>query len=169
MAVLGAVLAPMAGAAPATANHGSAFGPDNLEQTVREQGLTTGGNWASDWGQLVLDNTEYVLSSGSWIDIRVADFPSGNDGFNGRTNFDLATCVSSPRGLDCDVIDISFNLSYSHSKGAWKSIGCHEFGHSMSLLDRRSVPNTCMTTPRYGDSPPAALDAHDTATVNGRF
>lgn len=153
---------------PAMANHGMSTGPDNLDQRVRELSLTSKGNVASDWGQIVLNGTEYRTVQGSWLDIDVHDGFVGNTGWRGSTDV-VIPCPASPRGFDCDLFKIVFNLSYPASDGLWKATGCHEFGHTMGLGHRPYGSLSCMGDPQPPGSPRTALDAHDTATANARF
>lgn len=134
--------------------------------------LERSGNVASDWGQLALDATDIVVSTGP-NDIYVYDRAYGNSGnagygFTGPSYTGREVPPSPCAEVRCPRFVVQFNLSYSLSDTQWKKVGCHEFGHTGGILHRGLNEGSCM---REGltNPLPLFLDDHDRKTINANL
>lgn len=164
-AATGLSAAALAMAAPAAANHGKPNQwPDSRRQAVQGVSLTRVGNVASDWGQLTLDSTDVVISTGP-DDIWVEDFGFGDNRNSGYTRPTFSgtgdlECFQSR----CPFFRVQFNTDLVFPDAHWKKVGCHEFGHTAGLL-HRTTTDSCMVQGRSSPEK-AVLDAHDRKTIN---
>ncbi|GIF97098.1 hypothetical protein [Catellatospora citrea] len=152
-------------ASPAAAGHGNkanAGPPDNAQQDVQVNKLTSAGSAAASFGRAQLDRTDITMSTGG-SDLHVYD-AAYNASWYGQTSCTDRNWLNGK----CDHMDIKFNTGTmgSRSTSYWQSLGCHEFGHSGGLGHRfkstDSNDNSCMRDeiwPRY-------LDTHDIDAVN---
>lgn len=154
-------------AMPAAANHdddGRGENPDNADQQVERNSLTSDGSMAADHGSFELDFHTQIETSGGGADIRVFDAHYGSNGWAGRE-----TCpdVNWWNGR-CDHFRVEFNLTYmaGDSDSRWLHLGCHEFGHTGGIDDRPhsedTNDNSCMHTWSA-----IHLDNHDENVING--
>ncbi|MEV0805331.1 hypothetical protein [Micromonospora sp. NPDC050200] len=165
IAVATAILTIAVAASPAAASHGNkanAGPPDNAQQDVQTNSLTTGGTAAYSHGRAQLDRTDITMSTGG-SDLHVYD-ASYSSSWYGQTSCTDRNWLNGK----CDHMDIKFNtrLMSGASTSKWQSLGCHEFGHSGGLGHRYrstdSNDNSCMRD----DIWPKYLDTHDIDAVN---
>ncbi|SCG45413.1 hypothetical protein [Micromonospora halophytica] len=164
--VLGAALtAVLAFAPPALAGHGGKANsgkPDNKEQDVESNSLTTNGKAAVSHGRAQLNRSQINTSTGN-SDIHVYD-KSYSASWYGQTS---CTDTNWWNGL-CDHYDVKFNTRMMSGKSTyyWQSLGCHELGHTGSLGHRwhstDSNDNSCMRSNIW----PKYLDLHDIDAIN---
>lgn len=164
--ILGATLAVvLAFAPPALASHGGKANsgkPDNTSQDVESNSLTTNGKAAVTQGRAQLDRSQITTSVGG-SDIHVYD-ASYSASWYGNTR---CTDTNWWNGL-CDHYDVKFNTRTMSGYGVsyWKSLGCHELGHTGSLGHRYhstdSNNNSCMRS----DIWPLYFDTHDIDAIN---
>ncbi|MEH1166650.1 hypothetical protein V6V47_14820 [Micromonospora sp. CPCC 205539] len=164
--ILGATLiSVVAFAPPAVAGHGGKANggkPDNKDQSVESNSLTTAGKAAVSYGRGQLDRSEINTSTGS-SDIHVYDKSYS------ATWYGLTSCTDTNwwNGL-CDHYDVKFNTRTMSglSTSYWQSLGCHELGHTGSLGHRSAGAdvdnNSCMRKEIW----PRSFDAHDVDAIN---
>ncbi|MFG2052763.1 hypothetical protein ACGFI9_01910 [Micromonospora sp. NPDC048930] len=163
--ILGTTLAVvLAFAPPALASHGGNSGhrPDNTSQDVESNYLTTNGKAAVAHGRAQLDRTDITTSVGG-SDIHVYD-KSYTASWYGQE-----TCTDTNwwNGR-CDHFDVKFNTRTMTGYGVsyWRSLGCHEFGHTGALKHRYHSTdgndNSCMRD----DIWPLYYDTHDIDAIN---
>ncbi len=154
--------------APASADHsekGGAGDPDNPPHYIDRNSLTENGSTAAQWGLWELDQTQIGPTFTGSGDVEVYDGAYGDTGWYGQT--------SCPGGINwltgnCDIFDVKFNTTAmaGHSLDHWRSLGCHEFGHTGGLGHRYasddSDDNSCMRTPIW----PRFYDTHDINAIN---
>lgn len=152
--------------APASAGHGTWYRPDNVDQYISGDSLTARGVLGRDRGKAQLERSDITTHWGN-NDIDVRDAYYGTvDGFFGRT-----TCTNEGSGDKCDVFVVKFNESMLPSTDwIWRYTGCHEFGHTGSLVHRYpgssdSDNNSCMRED-YNSIPTPSLDGHDINAIN---
>ncbi|MCX4583186.1 hypothetical protein [Streptomyces sp. NBC_01481] len=130
--------------------------PDNRSQAVKGFYLTSNGVTAMNHGKYELERSVITTSWGSG-DIEVYDYAYGDTKWHGRTD-----CTNwNALWTSCDIIRVRFNTSYYKSYSQWKSLGCHEFGHTGDLGHRWSSTdsdsNSCMRVEIW----PTHYDQHD--------
>ncbi|MFJ7126540.1 MULTISPECIES: hypothetical protein [unclassified Streptomyces] len=158
MALL-AVTAALVLAVPSAAQAGhddSGTDPDNRNQAVKGFSLTSNGTSAMNHGKAELERSVITTSWGGG-DIEVYDSTYGDTGWHGRTD-----CTDwNALWTSCDIIRVRLNQSYSKTASQWKSLGCHEFGHTADLGHRYkstdSDNNSCMRIEIW----PTRYDQHD--------
>ncbi|WP_328400126.1 hypothetical protein OHS70_23370 [Streptomyces sp. NBC_00390] len=132
------------------------FDPDNRSQAVKGFSLTSNGTTAMNHGKAQLEKSVITTSWGDG-DIRVYDANYGDNGWHGSTD-----CVDWNAFMtSCDVMRVRFNQYQYKSYSEWKSLGCHEFGHTGDLGHRSKSNdtdnNSCMRSDRW----PQYFDQHD--------
>ncbi|MFF0474317.1 hypothetical protein [Streptomyces sp. NPDC004284] len=130
--------------------------PDNRNQAVKGFSLTSNGSTAMGYGKAELERSVITTSWGGG-DIEVYDGAYGDTKWHGRTD-----CTNwNALWTSCDIIRVRFNTSYSKSLNQWKSLGCHEFGHTGDLGHRYASTdtdnNSCMRIEIW----PMHYDQHD--------
>lgn len=130
--------------------------PDNRNQAVKGFSLTTNGKNAMNQGKAELERSVITTSWGGG-DIEVYDGAYGDTGWHGRTD-----CTDwNALWTSCDVIRVRLNTTYSKSASQWRSLGCHEFGHTGDLGHRSAGAdtdnNSCMRVSIW----PTHFDQHD--------
>ncbi|RSM51791.1 hypothetical protein DMB66_40885 [Actinoplanes sp. ATCC 53533] len=153
-----------AGVLLAVSLHGTAYAdhddsgtdPDNRNQGVLEVGLTPNGATATLHGKNQLERSVISTTWGSG-DIETYDNTYGDTGWHGTTD-----CTNwNVLWTSCDIIRIRFNESQYKTVSQWRSLGCHEFGHSGDLGHRSSGNdgdnNSCMRVEIW----PENYDQHD--------
>lgn len=162
-AVSAAALIAIAG--PAHADHGgdsNTPGPDNLQQAVKGQNLSERGKAATAHGKAQLERSKISVSTGGG-DIYVKDDHYGQTGWTGSTY-----CTDVGWDGKCNESLVRFNATYMADEPVdqWKSLGCHELGHTGTLGDRGpgndSNDNSCMRD----DIWPKRFDTHDINAIN---
>lgn len=160
------ILVGLAWPVPAYAGHGGkGTDPDNQNQYIEApDSLTTYGSDAMNHGKAQLERSDITTYWGT-NDIRVYDYNYGDTAWAGK-----ADCLDlNWLGQSCDVIRVRFN---EHSmvglgQGSWKSLGCHEFGHTGDIGHRPASgdtdKNSCM---RDDDIWPQNFDSHDLEAIN---
>ncbi|GGU41698.1 hypothetical protein [Streptomyces lavendofoliae] len=144
---------------PATSYAGhddSGTDPDNRNQAVKGFSLTANGTSAMNHGKAELERSVISTSWGGG-DIEVYDGSYGDTGWHGRTD-----CTDwNALWTSCDIVRVRLNQSYSKSASQWKSLGCHEFGHTADLGHRArsndTDNNSCMRVEIW----PTRYDQHD--------
>lgn len=174
LAMLSLALTATSGALapPALANHGdnatSTLDRDNNQQEVDTYLLSDAGQLACSSGKAALDASEISMSLGG-SDIHCFDRNYGDVGWFGQT-----VCTDRAYTLNrCDQYSVRFNYFYlgtnptTAERNTWKSVGCHEFGHTASIGHRTAASdpdiNSCMRTDNYG---PLNFDSHDIDEIN---
>lgn len=151
----------------ASATHGQFPKADNSDHVFAQFSLTTNGQTAYDWGTDVLADHVNVWYSAqnSGEDVKVYDSSYGQTGWAGQ-----ASCVNNVNWnpLLCDTWTVKFNEStMPNDSSTWKSLGCHEFGHTVGLGHRSALDdsdiNSCMRTDDYW---PQYYDAHDADQIS---
>ena len=158
MAVLAASAALVLGT-PFTAVAGhddNGTDPDNRSQAVKGYDLSTNGTKAMNYGKNQLERSVITTSWGD-SDIHVYDNNYGDTGWHGRTD-----CIDwTPFATSCDVIRVRFNTYQYKTAAQWRSLGCHEFGHTADLGHRSrsndTDNNSCMRVEIW----PQNYDQHD--------
>ncbi|MFI5756779.1 hypothetical protein [Streptomyces sp. NPDC051569] len=130
--------------------------PDNRNQAVKGFSLTTNGTNAMNQGKAELERSVITTSWGGG-DIEVYDGNYGNSGWHGRTD-----CTDwNALWTSCDIIRVRLNTYQSKTASQWRSLGCHEFGHTGDLGHRKgsndSDNNSCMRVEIW----PTHYDQHD--------
>jgi hypothetical protein len=179
LATASAALVLLAGAAPVQASHGgdaNSGPPDNTTHYLERFNLTRAASGATTHGLGQLDRSvmDATYADGPETDVLIYDAYYGRtgswQGIAGRTN-----CQEDEWWWDgdCDVYRLRYNLSYAASYGvdSWRSLACHELGHTAGL-GHRSAPsdtdnNSCMRNKISSDRP--RFDAHDISAINATF
>ncbi|WP_240139305.1 hypothetical protein [Streptomyces sp. MUM 178J] len=172
IALTQALLAPTA-----SANHGgSGVEPDNSGQYFQKYYLNSAANTASGHGKSQLERTDISTHwTTNWSDVRLRDWW----GDEGNANvYGWARCEESNWwNGKCDKILVFFNEYTMSGKSAakWRSLACHEIGHTGDLGHRGSGSNpysadsnynSCMQTYLNSSGWPQNLDNHDINAVN---
>ncbi|MFP1626891.1 hypothetical protein ACLB9X_17330 [Streptomyces sp. 5K101] len=132
------------------------FDPDNRSQAVKGFYLTSNGTTAMNHGKAQLEKSVITTSWGDG-DIRVYDANYGDNGWHGATD-----CVDWNAFMtSCDVMRIRLNQYYYKSYSQWKSLGCHEFGHTGDLGHRVGSNDTDNNSCMRSDIWPQYFDQHD--------
>ncbi|CAL9313487.1 hypothetical protein ABZ568_26660 [Streptomyces olindensis] len=158
MAVV-AVSAALALSVPFTAHAGhddNGTDPDNRNQAVKGFSLTTNGTKAMNHGKSQLERSVITTSWGGG-DIEVYDSNYGDNGWHGK-----ADCTDwNALWTSCDIMRVRFNTYQYKTASQWKSLGCHEFGHTGDLGHRSrsndTDNNSCMRVEIW----PQYYDQHD--------
>ncbi len=155
------VVSAVLSVAPAQASHGSGFDdPDNAAQCVTSPSLTPNGVLARNQGMAQLDRSD-ITTSFCGGDIEVRDYLYGNTGWVG-----LTACTDHTLTGRCDIYVVKFNESLLSTSTEWKSVGCHEFGHTGGIGHRThssdADDNSCMRS----DIDPITFDSHDLNEIN---
>lgn len=165
-AAAGSVLVP---STTASAEHGSNLRDrDNNSQAVDKYMLSDAGIIACDQGTQELERSEISMSVGS-TDIHCYDANYGNTDWVGETQ-----CTVISYDLKCDQYSVRFNYYHwgtnpdDFERQLWKSVGCHEFGHTSSVGHRFPINDggqlSCM---RNGASSQwQTFDDHDIETID---
>jgi hypothetical protein len=164
--VLAVAVGLVVSAMPASAGHGGEANsgtPDNATHYIDRNNLTRLGNIAAVHGADQLDRSDMNATFNGYGDLEVYDGAYGDTGWAGRTD-----CIDSGWWGECDVFRVRFNTSaMGTSESAWRSLGCHEFGHTGGLGHRYasddSNDNSCMRS----DIWPQNFDFHDINAING--
>lgn len=130
--------------------------PDNRNQAVKGFHLSTNGTNAMNYGKAELERSVITTSWGGG-DIEVYDDDYGRTGWYGSTG-----CTNwNALWTSCDIIRVRFNQHSSLTASQWRSLGCHEFGHTGDLGHRKksndSDNNSCMREEIW----PTHFDQHD--------
>lgn len=146
---------------PARASHGQLPKADNSDHSLQKHSLTANGSTAFEHGVSELNKylNAYEVTSGN-ADVEVYDDSYGDTGWYGTTS--CKNYVASSGGTRCDDFTVKFNTgSMANDEGKWKSLGCHEFGHTVGLGHRSSSndtdDNSCMRVEIW----PTLFDSHD--------
>ncbi|MFJ7330076.1 MULTISPECIES: hypothetical protein [Streptomyces] len=130
--------------------------PDNRNQAVKGFSLTTNGTNAMNHGKSELERSVINTSWGGG-DIEVFDANYGKTGWHGTTD-----CTDwNALWTSCDIIRVRLNTYQSKTASQWRSLGCHEFGHTADLGHRGAGNdkdnNSCMRVEIW----PTRYDQHD--------
>ncbi|MFD7067974.1 hypothetical protein ACFV97_12170 [Streptomyces sp. NPDC059913] len=132
------------------------FDPDNRNQAVKGFSLTTNGTNAMNHGKAELERSVITTSWGGG-DIEVYDSNYGKSGWHGTTD-----CTNwNVLWTSCDVIRIRLNTYQSKTASQWRSLGCHEFGHTGDLGHRSKSNDTDNNSCMRENIWPTHFDAHD--------
>ena len=147
--LVGVIIATLLFANTASANHG--FGStltvrDNNTQDYEMVSLTSAGRIACEHGAEQLERSEISVESGS-DDIHCHDFVAGTLNWAGETR-----CIDvNWWNQRCDHFQIDFNLTGFDTTpdtpietSFWKTVGCHEFGHTGGLAHVGLTIWSCM-------------------------
>ena len=157
-------------ASPAAADHANTANsgdPDDGDHYMDRHDLTTAADNASIWGRDQLNRADDMNATftGSG-DVNLYDSNYGDSDWAGRVN-----CEGDIHWLtgNCDVFRLRYNLYYmgGDTTSHWRSLGCHELGHTAGLghrwPDDNSNDNSCM---RGDDIWPTEFDSHDINAIN---
>lgn len=147
----------------AHAGHGGAGSghPDNTSQAVSMQDLTWLGQQATSWAKDQLERSELTMSWGGG-DIYVYD-----GSFTSSSAYGWTSCTSTNwwNGW-CDTYSVTYNQAMLGYANQWRSVGCHEFGHTAHLGHRTSATdtdnNSCMRSMYWNEY----FDAHDINAID---
>lgn len=150
---------------PAFADHGGEANsgyPDNATHYIDRNNLTRLGNIAAVRGAAQLDRSDMNATFDGYGDLEVYDGRYGDTGWAGLTD-----CTDDGWWGECDIFRVRFNISaMGTSESRWRSLGCHEFGHTAGLGHRKASndghDNSCMRS----DIWPQSFDAHDIWAIN---
>ncbi|WP_141747145.1 hypothetical protein [Streptomyces agglomeratus] len=147
---------------PGYADHDdSGIDPDNRNQAVKGFSLTGNGTLAMNHGKAQLEKTVITTSWGGG-DIEVYDGEYERNGWHGKTD---CTDWNAFR-TSCDIIRVRLNQSYSKTASQWKSLGCHEFGHTGDIGHRNSSNDTDGNSCMRSDKWYLNYDSHDISAIN---
>jgi hypothetical protein len=155
-------------APPAAADHakdGGAGDADNADHHMDRNSLSANGDAAAVRGRDQLNRSQMNATFTGSGDVEIYDGNYGDTSW-----FGITECQSGYNWINgnCDVFKVRFNTAQmaGHSLNHWKSLGCHELGHTAGLGHRvagnDSDDNSCMRTPIW----PLSYDAHDIAAIN---
>lgn len=135
--------------------------PDNRNQAVQGFNLTSNGTSAMNFGKSELERSVITTSWGGG-DIEVYDDLYGNNGWHGYTD-----CTNwNVLWTSCDIIRVRFNETQWKSYDQWRSLGCHEFGHTGDLGHRSSSNDSDNNSCMRSDIWPLTYDSHDLNAIN---
>ncbi|MFG3287904.1 hypothetical protein ACGF3G_03710 [Streptomyces sp. NPDC048179] len=130
--------------------------PDNRNQAVKGNDLTANGTKAMNYGKSQLERSVITTSWGGG-DIMVYDKDYGDVGWHGNTD-----CVDwNVLWTSCDVIRVRFNTYQYKTASQWRSLGCHEFGHTGDLGHRSKSNDTDNNSCMREEIWPQNFDQHD--------
>jgi hypothetical protein len=166
-------LTAAAPAYPALADHESSplENRDNNSQEFDSHSLSTQSQLACSHGKAQLgDQTEISVSVGD-ADVHCYDQNLGTS-LGGTTS-----CPDTTIFGRCDHYRVTFNTYFQTTNpltdAQWKSIGCHEMGHTSSVDHRTAAsdPNSPYSCLRNGADQAAAgypttYDSHDVTAIN---
>jgi len=167
-AIFGAVcLAVGLTASPAHAGHEQYPFADNGDHYMDRVNLTSYGDAAAVHGRDQLNRAAGFNATFSGTgDAEIHDYAYGDTGWHGRTS-----CTDwLVYGLVCDEFYVKFNLSsMGTSMSRWRSLGCHELGHTVHLGHRDnnddSNDNSCMRVEIW----PEDYDNHDLDVIEAAY
>jgi hypothetical protein len=147
-------------------NDGGAGDPDNGDHYMDRNSLSSVGDTASVWGRDELNRARDMNATftGSG-DVEIYDYTYGDTDWHGIT--DCPDGINWING-NCDVFRVRFNQSSmaGHSLDHWRSLGCHELGHTAGLGHRKdsndTYDNSCMREEIW----PRSFDSHDLDAIN---
>ncbi|MEW1774861.1 hypothetical protein [Streptomyces sp. NPDC086777] len=130
--------------------------PDNRNQAVKGFDLTANGTKAMNHGKSELERSVITTSWGGG-DIEVYDKDYGDNGWHGRTD-----CTDwNVLWTSCDIIRVRLNTYQYKSANQWRSLGCHEFGHTADLGHRSKSNDTDNNSCMRSEIWPQYYDQHD--------
>jgi hypothetical protein len=159
--LFGTCLALVLASLPAHAHHNVLIAPDNANQAVYRVSLTSAASTATSHGSAQLNRSQINTSWGGG-DIYVYDANMPDSWFG------QAVCVERDTWGDCDIHHVTYNLRAMSGRSAsnWRSLACHELGHTGSLAHRRAADdaddNSCMRPEIW----PERLDSVDIEHIN---
>ncbi|GAB1692721.1 hypothetical protein KRM28CT15_45240 [Krasilnikovia sp. M28-CT-15] len=144
-------------------NHGT--DPDNRNQYIKKVALAPNSDLAANYGKDQLERSVITTGWGSG-DIEVYDEFYGNTGWYGYTD-----CTDwNVLWTSCDIIRVRFNLTNMAVGGTttntWRSLGCHEFGHTGDLGHRNSATDTDNNSCMREEIWPLNFDQHDLNAID---
>lgn len=163
-----AMLALSMAVAPSMAGHGeqgAAGDPDNADHYMDRNTLGTNGNIAAEWGATELNQSQMNATFNGAGDVEIYDYSYGDTGWYGITD-----CTSGINWFtgNCDVFRVRFNQTHmaGHSVNHWRSLGCHELGHTAGLGHRFNSDDTYDNSCMRSDIWPRTFDTHDLDAIN---
>lgn len=162
------VLALSMAVAPSMAGHGeqgSAGDPDNADHYMDRNNLSPNADTAAVWGRDQLNRSQMNATFSGAGDVEIYDGFYGDNGWYGFTD-----CPSGINWLtgNCDVFRVRFNQTHmtGHSVDHWRSLGCHELGHTAGLGHRHNSDDTYDNSCMRSDIWPRTFDSHDLDAIN---
>lgn len=135
--------------------------PDNRNQAVKGFSLSTNGTRAMNHGKSQLERSVITTSWGGG-DIEVYDKDYGDNGWYGRTD-----CTDwNALWTSCDIIRVRFNQYWYLTASQWRSLGCHEFGHTADIGHRARSNDTDNNSCMREDIWPQYYDKHDLNAID---
>lgn len=142
----------------ARAGHEGGLWPDSTVHNMTRKDLSNFGKIAAVHGRDQVNRSSGMGATfeGSG-DVRWRDYSYGDTGWHGTTS-----CIDPGIPWTCDLFRIRLNLSsMGTAANLWRSLGCHEIGHTVRLDHRTSATdsndNSCMRDDIFRES----FDLHD--------
>lgn len=161
------MLGTLVAATPAAAMHDQDDDPDNQDHYVWRDtsqipaSMETNVKNATDWGTGALDSQTQLIThvADHLMDVRVlAGYTPGNYGDELCTEM-----IAGTRFCQYSRVRYDYDATASLSGDQWKSLGCHELGHTGGIRERTDSTGTCQYS---GAAWPLLLDDHDIALIN---
>jgi hypothetical protein len=139
--------------------------PDNKDHYMDRNSLTTNGDTAAVYGRDQLNRSVMNATFTGSGDVEIYDGDYNQNDWMGRTE-----CIDIGTWLDgrCDVFKVRFDTANmaGHSLDHWRSLGCHELGHTGGLGHRTSSTDTDNNSCMRSDIWPKNFDQHDLDAIN---
>lgn len=149
------------------AKDANAGDPDNADHYMDRNSLTSYGDAAAVQGRDQLDRSQMNATFTGSGDVEIYDGNFDQNSWYGNTS-----CLSgyNPFNGNCDVFKVRFDTDEMAGLGLsyWKSLGCHELGHSAGLghrsasNDASGTTSSCMREEIW----PLTFDNHDLDAIN---
>lgn len=150
----------------AMAGNNDMIDPDNVDHYIDRNSLTAQGDAAVSQGIEQLDRTKMDATLSGSGDVEVYDAYYGDSGFWEDLEGYAECYEKNYFPYECDKWSVKFNDTNLGTWSDWRSIGCHEFGHTAGLSHRASS-NDAETTSCMRAAPSSeVLDLHDIDVIN---
>lgn len=150
------------------AKDSSAGDPDNADHYIDRFGLTSGGDTAAVQGLQQLNRSQMNATFTGSGDVEIYNGDYNQISWYGATN-----CESgfNPFTGNCDVFRVRFDtemMARFTGLSKWRSLGCHELGHTAGLGHRYPENDAAGTTRSCmrDDIWPEEFDNHDLDAIN---
>lgn len=165
-----ALVLSLGGTTNANADHAkdaNAGDPDNADHYMDRNSLTSNGDAAAVRGRDQLNRSQMNATFSGSGDVEIYDGDYNQNSWYGQTNCDSGF---NPFNGNCDVFRVRFDTENMAGLGLsyWRSLGCHELGHTAGLGHRYpddDAPGTTQSCMR-SDIWPEVLDQHDLDAIN---
>ena len=151
-------------AQPASASHGIDPGADNIDHTISHGQLgSSTGQLSFDWGSDRLSQGIHVWYGDGDTDVQMYEGNYGDTGWEGWTKCKNLVPAHPSR---CDDFTIKLNTHNYKTASRWKSLGTHEFGHTVGLGHRTHSDDSDDNSAMREDIWPLDYDTHDLNTFD---